>query len=59
MHYDNDTVAESLAVMAVQNDWGLFELVPDSSSLEDIFVELTSNEPEIAAESDSQEEAAA
>lgn len=33
--------AEALARAAVQNDWGLIQLCPEHTSLEDVFVELT------------------
>ncbi len=38
---DQALLAEKLVRISVDQDWGLFELVPDNSSLEDIFVELT------------------
>ena len=36
--------AEKLVQQAVTNNWGLFELIPQNSSLEEIFVELTTSE---------------
>jgi ABC-2 type transport system ATP-binding protein len=44
--------AEALARAAVQNDWGLTQLCPEHTSLEDVFVELT------RSAADQQEEAA-
>ncbi len=35
---------EALARLAVERDWGLFELIPERLSLEDIFVNLTCQE---------------
>lgn len=43
--------AENIAQLAVKNNWGLFELTPGRKTLEQIFVELTSNEV-IADETD-------
>ena len=43
--------AENIAQLAAKNNWGLFELTPGRKTLEQIFVELTSNEV-IADETD-------
>ncbi len=43
--------AENIAQLAAKNNWGLFELTPGRKTLEQIFVELTSNEV-IADEAD-------
>jgi len=43
--------AENIAELAAKNNWGLFELTPGRKTLEQIFVELTSNEV-IADETD-------
>jgi hypothetical protein len=32
------------ARLAVENDWGLFRLCPEHTTLEDVFVELTREE---------------
>ena len=37
---------ETLVEAAVGNGWGLYELVPEQQSLEDLFIELTGNEAE-------------
>jgi hypothetical protein len=34
-------LTEQLVQLSVAQQWGLFELIPDNSSLEEIFVELT------------------
>jgi ABC-2 type transport system ATP-binding protein len=36
--------AENIAQIAVQNNWGLFELNPEQKTLEQVFVDLTSGE---------------
>ncbi|HSN18442.1 MAG TPA: ABC transporter ATP-binding protein [Gammaproteobacteria bacterium] len=41
--------AEAVAVLAVQNDWGLRGLTPEYKSLEQVFVELTTADDEAAA----------
>ena len=35
---------DQLVTSSVENDWGLYELVPEQQSLEDLFIELTHNE---------------
>jgi ABC-2 type transport system ATP-binding protein len=40
---ENDP-AESLVEQAVANDWGLYELIPEHQTLEQVFVELTQAE---------------
>ncbi len=37
--------AEALVLAAAREDWGLYELIPERRSLEDIFVDLTTSEP--------------
>lgn len=44
IQYQGKNPASALAKKAVQNLWGLFELSPQKTSLEDIFVQLTSDE---------------
>lgn len=39
-----DTSAENLVEASVQQSWGLYELVPEQQSLEDLFIELTRDE---------------
>jgi ABC-2 type transport system ATP-binding protein len=41
--------AEAIAERAVREGWGLFELTPERRTLEDIFVDITTTEPEEAA----------
>jgi len=42
VHHDPaDNPAERLAEAAVHNGWGLYELIPERRSLEDIFVDIT------------------
>lgn len=43
-HDPEQNPAEALAVAAVAEDWGLYELVPERLSLEDVFVNLTTHE---------------
>ena len=43
-HADDDTLAERIVAASVAGDWGLYELVSESRSLEEIFVELTFGE---------------
>ncbi len=35
---------DALVATSVEQDWGLYELVPEQQSLEDLFIELTHNE---------------
>lgn len=44
IQFEGDNFAELLARHAVENRWGLFELIPDNTSLEEIFVELTTSD---------------
>ena len=39
-----DEVSEELVKLSVENDWGLYELVPESGTLEQTFLELTSGQ---------------
>ena len=41
--------ADALVARSVTGDWGLYELIPERVSLEEIFVELTRAEPGVAA----------
>ena len=38
--------AEALVQAAVSNDWGMFHISPDQTSLEEVFVQLTQQESE-------------
>ncbi|GBF29351.1 ABC transporter ATP-binding protein NatA [bacterium MnTg03] len=44
LSFNSDSPAESLVQVSVEKKWGLFELVPDHASLEDLFIELTQDE---------------
>ncbi len=44
LRFEQDQFAEMLVQQAVAKNWGLFELIPSNSSLEEIFVELTTSE---------------
>ena len=46
--FDDTGFARSLVEISVREGWQLFELIPQTSSLEDIFVELTTREPAAA-----------
>lgn len=39
-----DTTTDALVAAAAQQQWGLYELIPEQQSLEDLFIELTHNE---------------
>ena len=41
---ENTTPHESIVAAAVKNDWGLYQIAPDQTSLEDVFVQLTYQE---------------
>ena len=41
LNFNLDSPAELLVQQSVEQDWGLFELIPDHTSLEDLFIELT------------------
>ncbi len=43
-----DTNVDALVEAAAQQEWGLYELVPEQQSLEDLFIELTHNEEAMA-----------
>jgi ABC-2 type transport system ATP-binding protein len=44
IQFEDAEFAQSLVETSVQQHWGLFELIPDNTSLEEIFVELTTAE---------------
>ena len=43
---DCDQVAERISIAAVNNGWGLRELIPEQHSLEQVFLELTATDSE-------------
>jgi ABC-2 type transport system ATP-binding protein len=45
---DGDTPAEAIVQAAVAKGWGLYQIGPDQTSLEDVFVQLTYQEQEAA-----------
>jgi ABC-2 type transport system ATP-binding protein len=44
LNFHSDSPAELLVQLSVEQNWGLFELVPDHTSLEDLFIELTQDQ---------------
>lgn len=47
---ENTAPAEAIVQAAVQQGWGLHQIAPDQTSLEDVFMHLTYQEQEIAPE---------
>jgi len=46
IHYQPEhSPAESLATAAARHDWGLYELIPERMSLEEVFVDITRSDP--------------
>jgi ABC-2 type transport system ATP-binding protein len=41
LFFSAESPAESVVEQSVQQQWGLYELVPEQRSLEDLFIELT------------------
>lgn len=50
-HSPNENPAEQLATQAVNEGWGLYALMPEHRSLEDVFVDITCTETETEVES--------
>jgi len=46
---EDSAPAESIVQTAVKNGWGLYQIAPDQTSLEDVFVQLTYQEQEQTA----------
>ena len=44
LNFHLDSPAETLVQRSVEQGWGLFELIPNHASLEDLFIELTRDE---------------
>lgn len=44
LNFNTESPAEALVRESVMQNWGLFELVPDHTSLEEVFIELTQDE---------------
>jgi ABC-2 type transport system ATP-binding protein len=49
-HPADYTLAEELVEKSVAGNWGLYELIPEKRTLEQIFVDLTSTDDEITSE---------
>ncbi len=47
---EGETPHESIVKASVRNGWGLYQIAPDQTSLEDVFVQLTYQDGESAAE---------
>jgi len=46
LHYHPEySPAEALALAAARQDWGLYELIPERMSLEEVFVDITRSDP--------------
>ena len=51
LHYHPEqNPAEQLAMEAARQDWGLYELIPERMSLEQVFVDITRSDPTEQAE---------
>ena len=44
LHLDAGATPDALVARAVEQQWGLYELVPEQQSLEDLFIELTQHD---------------
>ncbi|MFA9421520.1 MAG: hypothetical protein ACERLB_15325, partial [Gammaproteobacteria bacterium] len=44
LYINNSSPIEPLVEESVAQQWGLFELIPDHRSLEDLFIELTQDD---------------
>ncbi|MFT5656793.1 MAG: ABC-2 type transport system ATP-binding protein [Gammaproteobacteria bacterium] len=44
LFFDAESPAQTIVQQSVQQQWDLFELIPDQRSLEDLFIELTHDE---------------
>ena len=49
IQFEQEDFAESLVKASVEQGWALFELIPDNTSLEEIFVELTTSDSQLQA----------
>jgi ABC-2 type transport system ATP-binding protein len=54
--HTGESSIEYLVKVAVKNDWGLYKLLPHERTLEQIFIELTTGDDEIAEEEPEMEE---
>jgi ABC-2 type transport system ATP-binding protein len=48
---ENSMPHEAIVQAAVQNGWGLYQIAPDQTSLEDVFVQLTYQDAAVAESS--------
>jgi ABC-2 type transport system ATP-binding protein len=53
LYFKGSSPAESVVKASVEQQWGLYELVPDRASLEDLFIELTKDSPASAGNQES------
>lgn len=49
IRFDGDAPSEAIVQTAVEQNWGLYQIAPDQTSLEDVFVQLTYQEQQVAA----------
>ena len=52
IQFEQEQQIDDLVAQSVANGWGLFELIPEHASLEEIFVELTTSEAPAADETE-------
>jgi ABC-2 type transport system ATP-binding protein len=45
---EDQTPHEAIVQAAVKNGWGLYQIAPDQTSLEDVFVQLTYQDAAVA-----------
>jgi ABC-2 type transport system ATP-binding protein len=55
LFFDGESPAQAIVEQSVQQQWELFELIPDQRSLEDLFIELTQDENSGGASVDAEE----
>jgi ABC-2 type transport system ATP-binding protein len=55
LFFDGESPAQAIVEQSVQQQWELFELIPDQRSLEDLFIELTLDENSDGASVDAEE----
>ena len=44
LNFNSESPAEAIVQESIKQNWGLFELIPDHTSLEEVFIELTQDE---------------
>jgi ABC-2 type transport system ATP-binding protein len=55
LFFNGESPAQAIVQQSVQQQWELFELIPDQRSLEDLFIELTQDENSGGASVDAEE----